>query len=442
MFRNKIYWKDGIRIAVGLTIMAILLLAGSASAVPVEEWNKTFGGTYDDEAYAVQQTSDGGYIFVGYTMYKPGIDDALLIKTDANGNELWSKTFGGASSEQAKSVQQTLDGGYILAGSTSSYGAGSVDAWLIKTDASGNQYWSKTFGGIGADAAYSVQQTSDGGYILAGGTSSFGDGGLDAYVIKTDSNGNQLWSKTFGGTKEDHVESVQQTLDGGYILAGGTWSYSVDNVNLLWLIKIDANGNKQWNKTFDGSVITGWAYSVQQTSDSGYILLGTTNAGGLLIKTDANGNAQWNKTSLGDGYTVYSVQQTQDAGYILAGYMWAAGKVDASIIKTDANGNEQWNKTFGGTSYDEVRSAYQTSDGGYILAGHTKSYGAGDRDAWLIKVGAEPAEPTKTPTASPTEKAETTKIPAVSPTEKAEGFEVILAITALSSVYMFMIKRS
>lgn len=416
ILRNKIYGRHSLRIAVGLTMLALLLLAGSAGAVPVEEWNKTFGGTYDDEAYAVQQTSDGGYIIVGYTMHSPGNDDALLIKTDASGNQQWSKTYGGNGVDAAYSVQQTSDGGYILAGSTSSFGAGSTDFWLIKTDANGNQQWSRTF------AAYSVQQTSDGPLSDPG----------------------QALARAIA------AHSVQQTSDGGYILAGG-------NVKFIKVIKTDANGNQQWNKTFNGTGITAWAYSAQQTSDSGYILLGTATAGGLLIKTDANGNEQWNETSLGnDGYTVYSVQQTMDAGYILAGYMWAAGKVDALIIKTDANGNEVWNKTFGGASYDEARSVYQTSDGGYILAGHTKSYGL-VREAWLIKIReehqpaettivptvsmAEKAELTQIPTAIPTEKTIMTEVPTAGPTEKATGFEVVLSITIFSAIYLLLRKR-
>jgi archaellin len=205
-----------------LAVLGIFVLAGGTMAVPVEQWNRTFGGTGVDFANFSFQTSDG-YIFVGVTYsYGAGSSDAWLIKTDSNGNEIWNRTFGGSNWDWTYSVQQTSDGGYILAGQTSSYGAGSSDAWLIKTDSNGNEVWNRTFGGSNSDWTYSVQQTSDGGYILAGATSSYGN---DAWLIKTDSNGNEVWNKTFGGSNWDWTYFVQQTSDGGYILAGQTSSY-------------------------------------------------------------------------------------------------------------------------------------------------------------------------------------------------------------------------
>ena len=215
-------------------------------------------------------------------------------------SKTFNKTFGGSGADYAYSVQQTTDGGYILAGYTASFGAGSIDAWLIKTDADGNKVWDKTFGGSGDDIAYAVQQTSDGGYILAGYTWLLG-AWYDAWLIKTDANGNKVWDKTFGGRRSDFAYAVQQTSDGGYILAGWTaGSYFVGNP-YAWLIKTDANGNKVWDRTFGGRAYGGSsqeiANSVQQTSDGGYILAGSTYSIGAgdgdawLIKTDANGNA-------------------------------------------------------------------------------------------------------------------------------------------------------
>ncbi|MCZ7383107.1 MAG: hypothetical protein O8C64_16240 [Candidatus Methanoperedens sp.] len=377
-----------------ISALVFLLLAGGAGATPVEQWNKTFGGTnWDFANSSVQQTSDGGYITAGQTnSYGAGSGDAWLIKTDASGNEQWNKTFGGINWDYATSVQQTSDGGYILAGTTNSYGAGSGDAWLIKTDASGNEQWNRTFGGTGWDSAYSVQQTSDGGYILAGTTNSYGAGSY-VWLIKTDTNGNELWNRTFGGTGWDTAYSVQQTSDGGYILAAGTRN-SYGTGSYVWLIKTDTNGNGLWNKTFGG---TSWdtAYSVRQTSDGGYVLAGNINSYGAgngdvwLIKTDSSGNEQWDRTFGGTSWdTAYSVQQTSDDGYILAGttYSYGAGNGDTWLIKTGANGNEQWNMTFGGANWEWFASVQQTSDGGYILASTTSSYGAGSGDAWLIKL--------------------------------------------------------
>jgi hypothetical protein len=199
-----------------------------------------------------------------------------LIKVDANGNMQWSKTFGGQGWDAGYSVQQTSDGGYIIVGVTRSYGAGGYDVYLIKVDANGNIRWNKTFRGGGSTLGYSVQQTSDGGYIIIGETLSYG--GYDVYLIKVDANGNMQWSKTFGGTGDDRGYSVQQTSDGGYIIVGVTRSYGA-GLEDVYLIKVDANGNMQWSKTFGGQ---GWdaGYSVQQTSDGGYIIVGWTTSYG------------------------------------------------------------------------------------------------------------------------------------------------------------------
>jgi hypothetical protein len=203
VFMDNIYRKIVVRIAIVLT-MAILLGVSGAGAAPPEQWNKTFGGTNDDTAYSVRQTSDGGFILAGWTeSYGAGKKDAWLIKTDANGGEQWNKTFGRKGDDAANSVRQTSDGGYIISGYTESYGAGKHDVWLIKTDAAGNQQWNKTFGGTRNDWANSVQQTKDGGYIIAGETNSDVAGDTDVCLVKTDSNGNEQWNMTFGGTRSD-----------------------------------------------------------------------------------------------------------------------------------------------------------------------------------------------------------------------------------------------
>jgi hypothetical protein len=368
----------------------------TGGAVPEEKWNVTFGGTDWDVAYSVQQTLDGGYILAGGTCsYSAGEDDAWLVKTDSDGNEIWNKTFGGTMcdgvGDGAHSVQQTLDGGYIFAGYTMSYGTGSADFWLVKTDSDGNEIWNKTFGGTDWDWASTVQQTSDGGYVLEGYTESYGAGSWDFWLVKTDSNGNEQWNKTFGGTGEDRKSCAQQTTDDGYIIAGYTESYGVGQGD-FWLVKTDSNGNEQWNKTFGG---TGWdvANSVQQTSDGGYILAGWTCSYGAghddawLVKTDSNGNEMWNKTfggSQGDG--AHSVQQTSDSGYIIAGYLRSHG----AVVKTDSDGKEMWNKTFGNyANRDHILSVQQTADGDYILAGCRGLNIASFYDARLIKLGVD-----------------------------------------------------
>ena len=185
------------------------------------------------------------------------------------GNE-WSKTFGGEEDEQGYSVHQTTDGGFIIVGVTSSFGAGKNDVYLIKTDKNGNEQWSKTFGGEEDDIGYSVQQTTDRGFIIVGSTKSSGAGENDVYLIKTDENGNEQWSKTFGGSDFDLGSSVQQTADGGYVIVGLTASFSSEWY-IVYLIKTDENGNEQWYKTF-GIQDDNWGLSVEQTADSGFII--------------------------------------------------------------------------------------------------------------------------------------------------------------------------
>jgi len=375
-----------------LLFILLVLQPVLASAPPIQ-WQKTFGGSGYDVGYSVQQTIDGGYIIAGYTSsFGAGNADVYLIKTDPNGNKKWQKTFGGSDWDAGYSVQQTIDGGYIIVGRTESYGAGLSDVYLIKTDPNGNSTWQNIFGGSSYDRCHSVQQISDGGYIIAGGTQSYGAGSYDVYLIKTEPNGNSEWQKTFGGSDTDFGFSVQQTSDGGYIIAGYTWSYGAGD-NDVYLIKTDPNGNKKWQKTFGGSDNERGS-SVQQTSDGGYIIAGYTWSYGAgdydvyLIKTDPNGNSQWQKTFGGSNWDVgLSVQQTSDGGYIIAGCTTSGVRENVYFIKTDPNGNSQWQNTFGQSNYiDRAYSAQQTSDGGYIIAGYTYSYGAGNNDVYLIKL--------------------------------------------------------
>jgi hypothetical protein len=361
---------------------------------------KTFGGSEMDIGFSIQQTTDGGYIITGHTFsFGNGKKDVWLIKTDSNGNEEWKKTFGGTQNDFGRSVQQTTDGGYIITGETQSYFNGPFVVWLIKTDSNGNEVWNKTFGGINGS---SVQQTTDGGYIITGRKHSSVNGPTVVWLVKTDSNGNEEWNQTFGGSEHEFGHSVQQTTDGGYIITGETYS-SVNDKSTgpvdVWLIKTDSNGNEEWNKTFGGTQ-SDRGYSVQQTIDGGYITVGYTQSFGngktdvWLIKTDSNGNEVWNKTfGGGESELGNSVQQTTDGGYIITGRKYSHLnqflQSDVWLIKTDSNGNEEWNQTFGGSGVEEGYSVQQTTDGGYIITGETTSFGNGESDVWLIKTDSE-----------------------------------------------------
>ncbi|MFB0516362.1 MAG: PKD domain-containing protein [Candidatus Neomarinimicrobiota bacterium] len=389
-------------------LTVILLFTGIANSLRAQSalsqgegpdtlWTRTFGGSDEDGGYCVQQTIDGGYIITGYTRsYGVG---GWLIKTDSNGETLWTSRFGGHGDDRGMSVQQTPDYGYIIAGYYyDPIIADESDVWLIKTDSNGDTLWIKTFGGTGGDATFSVQQTTDSGYIITGYTRSYGAGDGDVWLIKTDTNGDTLWTRTFGGSSADFGRFVQQTVDGGFIVTGWTWSYG-EGYSDVWLIKTDINGDTLWTKTFGGSD-EDEGHSVQQTMDGGYIITGETRSYGAgysdvwLIKTDSNGDTLWTKTFGDNRYDGgRSVKETKYGNYIITGfYDNPYGYTDVYLIKTDINGDVQWEKTFGGNDQDLGLSVQQTKDNGYVITGITYSYGAGLNDVWLIKTSADEYE--------------------------------------------------
>jgi hypothetical protein len=342
-----------------LLILIFLIITSLFSSAQIT-FQKTYGGTFGYAFYSVKQTTDSGYIFAGLTtVWGAGNVDGFLIKTNAYGDTLWTKTYGGFDNEEIRSVEQTSDGGYIAAGITSSFGGGSVDVCLIKTNASGNLLWTKTFGGTGFDFGFSVQQTFDGGYIVSGST--LGPLGDDIYLIKTDSNGDSLWTRLFGGPSSARGNSVKQTSDSGYVVVGFTL---VGTSSDVYMIKTNSTGNVIWSKTYGGAGLDE-GMSVQQTTDGGYVIAGYTASFGAgsddfyLIKTNANGDALWTKTYGGVNLDkAFSVQQTNDGGYIISGNY---------LIKTDAIGDTLWTRVFLGLNGLHT-CARQCFDGGYIIS--------------------------------------------------------------------------
>ncbi|UCE37750.1 MAG: Ig-like domain-containing protein [Thermoplasmata archaeon] len=359
--------------------------------IKLKKINQTFGGVDEDVGYSINQTSDGGYIITGYTLSYGGYD-VWLIKTNSTGDEEWNTTFGGGWDEdEGRSVQETSDGGFIITGVTYSISPDG-DVWLIKTNDTGVEEWSNNYGGSLGDVGNSVQQTPDGGYIIAGQTASWGAGNNDAWLIKTDSGGDLKWNRTFGGSFGDVGQEVQVTSDKGYIITGSTSSWGAGKAD-AWVIKVSGLGSEVWNKTLGGEG-SDYGYSVQETSDGGYIMTGYTNSFGAnnynawLIKTDSSGNELWNESFGGsDDDRGYSVQETSDGGFIVTGKTnsYSVGSSDLWLIKINSSGIEQWNRTFGGSLGDNGQEVRETSDGGFIITGGTSSYGAGGSDVWLIK---------------------------------------------------------
>jgi len=316
------------------------------------QWTKTIGGPKDDWGESLIQTSDGGYAIAGKTeSFGAGDRDFYVVKLDANGNLQWTKTIGGESDDWGLSLIQTSDGGYAITGFTKSFGAGEADVYVVKLDANGNLQWTKTIGGPKGDEGRSLIQTADGGYAIAGYTISFGAGGADVYVVKLDTNGNLQWTKTIGGPKDDLGLSLIQTSDGGYAIAGSTNSFGAGDLD-VYVVKLDANGNLQWTKTIGGPKRE-WGSSLTQTSDGGYAIAGRyfligdygeVYAGYVyVVKLDAKGNLQWTKTI--DVKNEYlsepSLIQTSDGGYAIAGTTasFDAGDLDVYVVKLDKNGD-------------------------------------------------------------------------------------------------------
>jgi len=303
------------------------------------EWDKTYGEEDDEGANSLVKTSDGGYALAGFARQPvSGVGDFWLLKTDSYGNMEWNRTYEGDGNDEAFSALQTSDGGYLLAGRTWTPERGG-DIWLVKTDSAGNEQWTKTFGGNVGENAYSLIHTPYGGYVIAGYTSSYGAGGGDFWLIKVDSYGNVEWNKTYGGWHSDIAYSIVNTDDGGYALAGDTESYGMGYTD-GWLIKVDSTGNAQWNRTYGGR---DWDMirSLIQTPDGGFVFAGYTESSGSgqedfwLVKTDSSGNELWRKT-YGDWDMNFGhcVLETVGGEYLVAGSTgWVDG--DAMLVKTD-----------------------------------------------------------------------------------------------------------
>jgi hypothetical protein len=380
-------------------LITLLLVAGICLA----GWERYYGGDTDDWGHSACQTTDGGYIITGVYDLDYYFDNgrAYLIKTDSSGDTLWTRTYGGSYWACGYDVQQTTDGGYIIAGAIDLIGSspyGLFDIYLVKTDALGDTLWTRTYGGSSSDTPKSVLQTPDGGYIITGSTHSFGEGGADVYLIKTDAHGDLLWTRTYGGSFNDNGLSVIQTIDGGYMVAGIIQTLGGSNRD-AYLIKTDADGDSLWTRTYGGD-FEDRAYSVRQTTDGGYIVCGWTKLFDLtafdiwLIKTDFLGDTIWTRTYGGDEEDLgYSVLQTPDDGFIIAGssesFVESACEIytspDVYLIKTNAHGDTLWTRTHGGSSVEQAHSIAPTSDGGFIVCGYSNPYDYHNHEVYLIK---------------------------------------------------------
>ncbi len=408
--------------------------------VPAIEWQKCLGGSSNEAAFSVQQTNDGNFIVAGYSdsnngdvTGNHGSDDYWIVKLDTSSNLLWQKSLGGNSIDQANSIKQTIDGGFIVAGFSYSNDGdvsgnhGADDFWIVKLDIEGNMMWQKSLGGSGDDGANCIQQTFDGGFIAAGwSTSNDGDvsgnhGLWDYWLVKLDSSGNLEWQKSFGGSENDMAYSVQQATDGGFIISGYSESSDGDvsgnhGSRDYWIVKTDASGNLLW-QTFLGGSDYDEAHSVQQTKEGGFLIAGFTystngdvsgNHGAYdfwVVKLDTAGNLEWQKTLGGSANDQsFFINKTFDGGSVVVGQSFSNngdvsgnhGGYDNWVVKLDTAGNLEWQKTLGGSADDYGPYGIQQTDNGeYIVGGATLSNdddvsgnhgGSVYGDCWIVKL--------------------------------------------------------
>jgi hypothetical protein len=357
---------------------------------PETLWQKTYNGTWGTD---VKQTSDGGFIITGFTVVESGNSDLLLMKTDSNGNQIWAKTYGGADGleDAGSSVVETSDGGFLVAGDFETFEAGPgspihSDLWLIKTNAAGEKVDEFVAGELEQDKAAFISPTDDGGFIVTGrfefnrSTETTEKYDADIWLLKFTSNGDTVWTKTYGSTALNEVgRTVHQTSWGGYIIAA-TDQMKNDRI---FLLKTDANGNGGF-KEYEGFLEEGTDF-VRETNDGGFIVAGNTLSDQILLfKTDVDGNLLWRKT-YGNNAHATSVRQTQDGGYIVSGFI-ANESIDGWILRTDENGDTLWAKTIDiGGAIDGFFSIDLTEDGGYVLTGTSND------EVLLTKLGPEQA---------------------------------------------------
>jgi hypothetical protein len=413
---------------------------------PSIEWAKCYGGTDVDYSNCVAVTNDGGYIITGISASHDGdvgnnygSYDYWLVKTDAAGNIQWEKNYGGSDDETAYYVIQTSDHGYLIAGHTFSNDIdisgnhGLSDFWILKTDTVGNLIWKKSIGGSAFDYAQTIQQTNDGDYIIAGSSASNGsnvtgnNGGYDYWLVKINSSGDVQWEMCYGGSvSEFGYAGAQQTTDGGYVIAGETSSNDSDvtgyhDTGDYWIVKTDSLSNIQWQKCYGGSE-EDLPYSMKQTRDGGFIIAGITyshdgdvtgnydmsgsTADCWIVKTDGAGTIQWQKSYGGsDEDEALSINEINSGGYIIAGFTMSNdgdvsgnhGNADFWVIRIDSAGNLLWQKCLGGSSVELATSIQKATDGGYIVCGATQSNNGDvignpgvNGDIWAVKLSPDP----------------------------------------------------
>ncbi len=397
-------------------VVFILIMYSAFTNNAQSRFQKTMGGAILDWSNSIIQINDSNYVLLGSTKnFGSGLQDMLLVKTNRDGDTLWCKTIGlSAGDEEGATVQQTTDGGFIITGTTGSTGAGGDDFILIKTDGNGSLQWSKTYGGVNLEYCSGGRQCFDGGYVLAGHTTSYGAGAADIYVVRTDAVGDTLWTRTIGNNTTDNAFGIIQTVDSGFVITGSVLNNGSTD---LAAVKLNSYGALVWAKAIGGTNEE-IGYSLIQTADSGYCIAGHTlsfgngNMDAYLVKLDQNGDLSWSQAfGTGDSDLFYFIAPTSDGGFVMTGYVnrQGAGYDNLLLLKSDNTGNIIWGRSVGGSTpaRDVGRCVKETFDGTYLVSGFTQSFGGGT-EAFFLKTnslgtaGCNNLSPTITAVAVPT----------------------------------------
>ena len=364
----------------------------------------TFNLVFDNDSnldlsMSVIQTFDDGFAFIGNTLDDSfAYTNLLVAKTDCSGQLEWENEIivNPASSVIVAgpgSIIQNADSSFIICGSTSDTAGANYNMFLMKLTGIGDVAWVKHYGGTAFEDAHEVKETTDGNYIIVGATTSFGAGSYDGYLVKVNADGNTLWTRTYGGTSEDRLFSVDLTEDGGYILGGHTFSYGLGGPDDMYMVKVDSNGQYEWHKTF-GTTGDDNGWEVMTTLDGGYAFVGFHEVGSdiqaYFVKTDASGNVEWDRLYGRNAWNEYffGLKQLPDSSYIVAAQRWVdfTEQLEGWLVKLSKNGDSLWSKTWGNTDVnDYLYDVELTTDGGFVLAGQYNRIGGTKQDMWLIK---------------------------------------------------------
>ncbi len=380
-------------------LLLILIFVSSilVNAQPPTKFFSTYGGNGYDEGYDLKQTLDGGYIITGSTSsLGQGNTDMYLLKLDSMGVKKFETSFGGVSNEVGKSVVQLLDSSYVIAGFTSSTGVGGYDIFLVKTDKNGALLWQKTIGGTDWDFAYSMEATADGGFIIAGTTYSFGRGNADGYIVKTDANGNVVWQKTYGGLNDDEFKSVIQTTDGNYALTGYTKSYNDIDSGDVWTFKVDAIGDSTWCKFYGGSKEDFGNQIIEHPSGDLYIAgasqsFGTGLLDGYILHTDNNGVYIFQRldntsTSFQEFVSIVVSKKSQNIVNTIAKETFTTYGLQSKMLEMNLGLNYLNAIDFGSVLNDHTYKMIATKDKGYACIGYTYGYNSILSNCYFVKV--------------------------------------------------------